>query len=102
MKIDLHMHTSASDGTWSPEALIQNVINAGIEIFSVTDHDTVENIAAVSDLAIGRECLLYYTPLPSVGWSLGIVFPQDEFMADVYHLGGTIAFLGLSGFVVIL
>ena len=53
MKIDLHMHSSASDGTWSPEALIQNVINAGIEIFSVTDHDTVENIAAVSDLAIG-------------------------------------------------
>ena len=53
MKIDLHIHTSASDGTWSPEALIQNVINAGIEIFSVTDHDTVDNIAAVSDLAIG-------------------------------------------------
>jgi len=53
MKIDLHIHTSASDGTWSPEALIQNVIHARIQIFSVTDHDTVENIAAVSDLAIG-------------------------------------------------
>ena len=53
MKIDLHMHTSASDGTWSPEALIQNVINAGIEVFSVTDHETVENVAAVSDLTIG-------------------------------------------------
>ena len=47
------MHTSASDGTWSPEALIQNVIDAGIEVFSVTDHETVENVAAVSDLAIG-------------------------------------------------
>ena len=55
MKIDLHIHTSASDGTWSPETLIQNVIQAGIEIFSVTDHDTVENIAAVSDLAIGTD-----------------------------------------------
>ena len=52
MKIDLHIHTSASDGTWSPEALIQNIINAGIKIFSVTDHDTVENIATVSDLTI--------------------------------------------------
>jgi predicted metal-dependent phosphoesterase TrpH len=53
MKIDLHIHTSASDGTWSPEVLIQNVTKAGIKIFSVTDHDTVKNIAAVSDLAIG-------------------------------------------------
>jgi predicted metal-dependent phosphoesterase TrpH len=52
MKTDLHIHTSASDGTWSPEALIQNVIDAGIKIFSVTDHETVENIAAVSDLTI--------------------------------------------------
>lgn len=55
MKIDLHIHTSASDGTWSPEALIQNVIHAGIKIFSVTDHETVENIAAVSELVIDTD-----------------------------------------------
>ena len=53
MKIDLHIHTSASDGTWSPETLIQNITDAGIKIFSVTDHDTVENIATISDLTIG-------------------------------------------------
>jgi len=52
MKIDLHMHTSASDGTWSPEMLVQNVVQTGIEIFSVTDHDSVKNVNAVSNLAI--------------------------------------------------
>lgn len=51
MKVDLHLHTSASDGTWSPEDLIKNIIDSGIEIFSVTDHDSVENIEAVSGLA---------------------------------------------------
>lgn len=31
----------------------------------------------------GRSCWLAYTPLASNGWSLGLVFPQDELMADV-------------------
>lgn len=51
MKVDLHLHTSASDGTWSPEDLIQNVIDSGIEMFSVTDHDSIENVEAVFRLA---------------------------------------------------
>ncbi|MBN1904485.1 MAG: PHP domain-containing protein [Deltaproteobacteria bacterium] len=51
MKADLHLHTCASDGTWRPETLIKNLIQTGIGIFAVTDHDSVENIPAVSDLA---------------------------------------------------
>lgn len=50
MKVDLHLHTSASDGTWSPEALIEKVIQAGIGVFAVTDHDSVENVDIVSNL----------------------------------------------------
>jgi predicted metal-dependent phosphoesterase TrpH len=38
-KIDLHMHTTISDGTDTPEELISNVRKAGIDLFSVTDHD---------------------------------------------------------------
>ena len=41
-KIDLHMHTTASDGTDTPEGLIEAVGAAGISLFSVTDHDGVE------------------------------------------------------------
>ncbi|MBR2810773.1 MAG: PHP domain-containing protein [Solobacterium sp.] len=38
-KIDLHMHTTVSDGTDSPLQIIKNVRKAGITLFSVTDHD---------------------------------------------------------------
>ena len=51
MKVDLHLHTSVSDGTWTPEDLVRNIIYSGIEIFSVTDHDSVENVEAVYSLA---------------------------------------------------
>lgn len=37
--IDLHMHSTASDGTDTPAALLSRVRAAGIHCFSVTDHD---------------------------------------------------------------
>ena len=40
-KIDLHMHTSISDGTDSLEELLEHIIENGIELFSVTDHDSI-------------------------------------------------------------
>ena len=39
--IDLHIHTTASDGADSPALLLQNLKKAGITTFSVTDHDTI-------------------------------------------------------------
>lgn len=47
--IDLHMHSTVSDGTDTPEELLARVKEAGIEFFSVTDHDaicTCESICA--------------------------------------------------------
>ncbi len=41
--IDLHMHTAVSDGTDSPEELLLRVKEAGIGLFSVTDHDALKN-----------------------------------------------------------
>ncbi|MBO4903329.1 MAG: PHP domain-containing protein [Lachnospiraceae bacterium] len=48
--IDMHMHTNASDGTDTPETIIQTVKDAGIGIFSATDHDTVKNCAIIRSL----------------------------------------------------
>ena len=42
-RIDLHMHSTVSDGTDTPEQLMANVIAAGIGVFSVTDHDAVKS-----------------------------------------------------------
>ncbi|MBQ7152479.1 MAG: PHP domain-containing protein [Clostridia bacterium] len=39
-KIDLHMHSTASDGTDSPAVLLEGVRRAGLIAFSVTDHDS--------------------------------------------------------------
>ena len=42
MKYDLHMHTSFSDGEYSPQKLIERAYAENIEVISITDHDTVK------------------------------------------------------------
>ena len=45
--IDLHMHTSVSDGTDTPEEIVDRVKEAGLRLFSVTDHDAVKGCIAI-------------------------------------------------------
>ncbi|MCZ6525679.1 MAG: PHP domain-containing protein [Gammaproteobacteria bacterium] len=40
MNIDLHTHTIASDGSLTTNELIQRAVNSGINVLSITDHDT--------------------------------------------------------------
>lgn len=40
MRIDLHTHSSVSDGTDSPEALVRHAAEAGLDVVALTDHDT--------------------------------------------------------------
>jgi 3',5'-nucleoside bisphosphate phosphatase len=49
--IDLHMHTTASDGRLSPAALVARAAAAGLTTISVTDHDTVVAIDEVTAAA---------------------------------------------------
>jgi hypothetical protein len=46
--IDLHLHTTASDGTLSPADLVARAERAGLTTISVTDHDTVAGLADAS------------------------------------------------------
>ncbi|RMI33055.1 PHP domain-containing protein [Streptomyces triticirhizae] len=41
MRIDLHAHSTASDGTDSPAELVRNAAEAGLDVVALTDHDTV-------------------------------------------------------------
>ena len=41
--LDLHIHTTLSDGTDTPQELFANVKQAGIDLFSVTDHDSIKS-----------------------------------------------------------
>ena len=45
--LDLHLHTRTSDGTDTPEELLQHVKEAGIELFAVTDHDAIHGCERV-------------------------------------------------------
>ncbi|MCX7855761.1 MAG: PHP domain-containing protein, partial [Anaerolineae bacterium] len=50
MRADLHIHTTASDGTWTPQEVVERVRAAGIGLFAIADHDTLEGALAVTDI----------------------------------------------------
>ena len=41
MKVDLHIHTSYSDGAFSPEKIVDTAIDAELGAIAITDHDNV-------------------------------------------------------------
>ena len=43
-KYDLHCHSTASDGTLSPQALLNRAQERGIEVLALTDHDTLNGV----------------------------------------------------------
>ncbi|MBQ9262643.1 MAG: PHP domain-containing protein [Clostridia bacterium] len=54
MRPDLHMHSTASDGTCTPYELARLVQRADVTLFSVTDHDTMTGIPEAIDAAYER------------------------------------------------
>ena len=61
MLVDLHTHTSASDGELAPLALLQMQADAGVGLTAFTDHDTLDGwdrIAAMAVPAVGLPRLL--------------------------------------------
>ncbi|MGD0154188.1 MAG: PHP domain-containing protein, partial [Thermacetogeniaceae bacterium] len=59
-RVDLHIHTTASDGTWNPGQLMSKLLDSGIGLFAVTDHDSVDNLAETA--VIAREHGLGFVP----------------------------------------
>ena len=72
--IDLHMHTLHSDGTDTVEELLTNAENHGLEIISITDHDSVDSYKILEDekirklfsgkIIIGAELKTHYNGIP--------------------------------------
>ena len=44
MKLDLHSHSTVSDGLDSPTALVGRMAEAGVTAFALTDHDTLQGL----------------------------------------------------------
>ena len=76
-KIDLHIHTTASDGTMSPEELVGRAKRAGLGVLAVTDHDTMAGV----DSAVSAGAALGVEVIP------GIEISTDYRGEDVHVLG---------------
>lgn len=52
-KVDLHIHTTASDGTLTPAEVVHAAIESGLSAIAITDHDTTEGLEAALTAAEG-------------------------------------------------
>jgi len=82
--IDLHTHTTCSDGTDTPFALVKKALSAGITTLAITDHDSTagwnEAITALQpqiELVLGAEISCLTTDGISVHM-LGLLFDGED------------------------
>ena len=71
--IDLHVHSTASDGQYTPAQIVQLAAEKKISVLSITDHDTVKGVEEAKKAAESTE--LTFVP----GVELSINFPTGEF-----------------------
>jgi 3',5'-nucleoside bisphosphate phosphatase len=50
-KFDLHLHTTASDGTFSPSEVVKEAERKGLQAIAITDHDTLSGISEAKETA---------------------------------------------------
>jgi predicted metal-dependent phosphoesterase TrpH len=75
--IDLHCHTTASDGIKSPADLIDYAISNNVKVLAITDHDTVSGLAEASGYAAGKDFIL----VPGIEFSI-------DYQGGSFHLVG--------------
>ena len=85
--IDLHTHSSASDGSFSPSALIKEAEKRGLSALALTDHDTVDGLEEAAKAA--GESGIRFIP----GIELEIIWNED---APASSAGGEFHLLGLG------
>lgn len=51
-QVDLHLHTIASDGTWTAAQAVQAALTAGLGVMAITDHDSIASVAEGQKLAL--------------------------------------------------
>ena len=58
--IDLHTHSTFSDGTFTPLQLVKYAEEKGLKAFAITDHDTTEGIKEAKSIETNVEVNLLY------------------------------------------
>ena len=52
--IDLHLHTTYSDGAWTPEQLLDYLVREQFSLVAISDHDRADTVAALQQLALDK------------------------------------------------
>lgn len=76
MRVDLHLHTTASDGQYAPAALVSLAREHGLEVIAVTDHDTTAGVMEAQEAALGSPLVIP-----------GIELSAEDAAGDVHVLG---------------
>jgi predicted metal-dependent phosphoesterase TrpH len=71
--IDLHAHTTASDGSLTPTELVVLAAEEGLTALGITDHDTVDGLAEAAEAA--RQMNIEMVP----GIELSVAYPRGRF-----------------------
>lgn len=80
--IDLHIHTTASDGIYCPEDIVRMAYSIGLEALSITDHDTLEGVKTLT------EKQLNVNPELLTGVEISTLPPKEFNIKDSLHLLG--------------
>jgi predicted metal-dependent phosphoesterase TrpH len=78
--VDLHLHTTASDGAFSPTLIVQMALEAGLRAMAITDHDTMDGVEVAVAAAAGTGLAV----IPGVEISSDL--PQGEAHILGYYL----------------
>ena len=86
--VDLHTHSTKSDGSYTPTELVDYAIAKGLRAIALTDHDTTDGLKE----AISHADVLRQTGNPSVEVIPGIEFSTRYEDKDVHIVGLYIAY----------
>ena len=76
--IDLHVHTTASDGTFTPSDVVLLAKKAGLAAMAITDHDTVNGV----DEAVSKAEEIGFELIPGIEFSVGLT--EDIHIIGLY------------------
>lgn len=84
--IDLHSHSTASDGTYSPQELIALAYRAGVRLFTLTDHDTLAGFLSINQQTLPPEFRLISGVEISCSHTLAGGFGKNQALDKIIHV----------------
>jgi predicted metal-dependent phosphoesterase TrpH len=69
LSIDLHTHSTYSDGVLTPADLVLRAVSRGVKLLALTDHDETGGLAEASQAACGRDIVLVSGVEISASWN---------------------------------